>query len=167
MNINTIVCVFTSHKPCWNKHLQPFPWRFWCGAGEGEGVPAIPSTQQDYPLFTPSHQPGIPHNFSNQAENSQRKKPLIINVAAQTYRLLCTLLNVNLILTKKKAFRRDLSLALLLPSCTYNHKTTNNGFSPPPPPTQWHIQWKTGTLFQLLRLRTREVLFIQANSLLN
>lgn len=132
MNINTIVCVFTSHKPYWNKHLQPFPWRFWCGAGEGEGVPAIPSTQQDYPLFTPSHQPGIPHNFSNQAENSQRKKPLIINVAAQTYRLLCTLLNVNLILTKKKAFRRDLSLALLLPSCTYNHKTTNNGFFLPP-----------------------------------
>lgn len=128
MNINTIVCVFTSHKPYWNKHLQPFPWRFWCGAGEGEGVPAIPSTQQDYPLFTLSHQPGIP----NQAENSQRKKPLIINVAAQTYRLLCTLLNVNLILTKKKAFRRDLSLALLLPSCTYNHKTTNNGFFLPP-----------------------------------
>lgn len=68
--------------------------------------------------------------FLQPGRKQPKERAIDLKLSAQTYRLLCTLLHDNLILTKRQAFRRVLSLALLLPSCTYNHKTTNNGLFP-------------------------------------
>lgn len=73
--------------------------------------------------------------FSVHPKPSARRTPEFLQLSrkqskerAKTYKLLCTLLNVNLILSNGKALGRVLSLALRLPSCTYNHNTTNKGF---------------------------------------